>query len=73
MIPNQGGTHGMWEHLLSSVGEQDMDTSGYQASSLDDFDIFWEIDQLELHVVLFQKTILFQSNLQCMCFELNCI
>ena len=50
---NQQGTHGMRDEVLSSVGAQDMDTSGYQVSSadLDDVDFYWETDQLDLDAV----------------------
>ena len=51
--PYQQGTHEMKE-VLSSVGAQDMHTSGYQVSSadLDDVDFFWEIDQLNVDAFL---------------------
>ena len=36
----------MRDEVLSSVGAQDMDTSGYQVSvDLDDFQLYWENDQ----------------------------
>ena len=35
VTPCQQGTHEMRDELLSSVGAQDMDTSGYQVSDLD--------------------------------------
>ena len=50
VTPNQQGTHKMWDEVLSSVGAQDMDTSGYQVSSsadLDDVEFYWENDQLD--------------------------
>ena len=34
----------MRDEVLSSVGAQDMDTSGYHVSDLDDVDFYWEID-----------------------------
>ena len=37
--------------VLSSVGAQDMETSGYQVSDLDDVEIYWENHQLELNPV----------------------
>ena len=33
--------------VLSSVGAQDMDTSGYQVSDLDDVDFYWKNDPLD--------------------------
>ena len=33
---------------LSSVGAEDVDTSGYQVSDLDDVEFYWENDQLDL-------------------------
>ena len=35
VTPNQQGTHEMTDEVLSSVGAQDMDTSGYQVSDLE--------------------------------------
>ena len=37
--------------MLSSVGAQDMDTSGYQVSDLDDVEFYWENDQLDVDAV----------------------
>ena len=55
VTPNQQGTHGMRDEVLSSVssvGAQDMDTSRYQVSAdLDDVQIYWEKDQLDLDAV----------------------
>ena len=45
VTPNQQGTHEMREALLSGVGAQDMDTSGYQVSDLDDVEFYWENDR----------------------------
>ena len=39
-MPNQQGTHEMRDKVLSSVGAQDMDTSGYQVSDLDAVDFY---------------------------------
>ena len=36
----------MKDEVRSSVGAQDMDTSGYQVSDLDDVEFYWENDQL---------------------------
>ena len=52
VTPNQQGTHEMSDEVLSSVGAQDMDTIGYQASDLDDLEFYWENDQLHVDVVL---------------------
>ena len=52
VTPNQQGTHEMRDEVLSSVGAQGMDTSGYQVSAdLDDLDIYWEKDQLDVKAV----------------------
>ena len=48
VTPNQQGTHEMRDEVFSSVGAQDMDTSGYQVSAdLDDVEFYWENDQLD--------------------------
>ena len=44
VTPNQQGTPEMMEEVLSSLRAQDMDTSGYQLSDLDDVEIYWEND-----------------------------
>ena len=36
----------MRNEILSSVGAQNMDTSGYQVTDLDDFEFYWENRQL---------------------------
>ena len=42
----------MRDEVLSSVGAQDMDTSGYQVSAdLDDVEFYWENDQLDIDAV----------------------
>ena len=42
----------MGDAVLSSVGAQDMDTSGYQVSAdLDDVEFSWENDQLDVVAV----------------------
>ena len=51
VTPNQQGPHEMRDDILSSVGAQDMDTSGYQVSELDDFEFYWEKDQLDVNAV----------------------
>ena len=40
--PNQQGTIEMREEVLSSVGAQDTDTSGYELSDLEDIEFSWE-------------------------------
>ena len=47
ITPNQKGTFEMREELLSSVGAQDLDTSSYQASDLEDIEFNWENSQLD--------------------------
>ena len=45
ITPNQEGTMEMREEVLSSVGAQDLDTSSYQVSDLEDIEFNWEISQ----------------------------
>ena len=52
ITPNQQGPFEMREEVLSSVGAQDLDTSSYQVSDLEDIEFKWEIDQLDLDAVL---------------------
>ena len=51
VTPNQQGTHEMRDEVLSSVGAQDMDTIGYQVSDLEDVELYWENDQLDVDAV----------------------
>ena len=51
VTPNRQGTHEMRDEVLSSVGAQDMDSSGYQEFNLDDVEFHWENDQLDVDVV----------------------
>ena len=45
----------MRDEVLSSVGAEVMDTSGYQVSAdLDDVEFYWENDQLDVDAVLIQ-------------------
>ena len=49
---NQEGTMDMRDEVLSSVGAQDLDTSSYQVSDLEDIELFnWEISQLDMDAV----------------------
>ena len=48
---NQEGTMEMRDEGLSSVGAQDLDTSSYQVSGLQDIEFNWENDQLDLDAV----------------------
>ena len=41
----------MRDEVLSSVGAEDMDTSGCQLSDHDDFQLYWENDQLDVDAV----------------------
>ena len=41
----------MREEVLSSVGAQDLDTSSYQVSELEDIEFNWENDKLDLDAV----------------------
>ena len=47
ITPNQEGTIKMRE-VLSSVGAQDLDTSSYQVSDLEDIEFNWEDSQLDM-------------------------
>ena len=42
ITPKQQGTFEMREEVLSSVGAQDNDTSGYELSDLEDIEFSWE-------------------------------
>ena len=42
ITPNQEGTIEMREEVLSGVGAQDLDTSSYQVSDLEDIEFNWE-------------------------------
>ena len=41
----------MRDEVLSSVGAQDLDTSSYQASDLEDVEFNWENSQMEMDEV----------------------
>ena len=45
---NQEGTMQMRDEVLSSVGAQDLDTSSYQVSNLEDIEFNWENSQLDM-------------------------
>ena len=49
---NQEGTMEMRDEVLSSVGAQDLDTSSYQVSDLEDIEFSWETSQLDMDAVL---------------------
>ena len=51
ITPNQEGTMEMRDEVLSSVGAQDLDTSSYQVSDLEDIEINWENSQLDMDSV----------------------
>ena len=51
ITPNQQGTFEMREEVLSSVGAQDLDTSSYQVSDLEDIDFNWKNSQLDMDAV----------------------
>ena len=48
---NQEGTMGMRDEVLSSVGAQELDTSSYQVSDLEDIEFNWENPQLDMDAV----------------------
>ena len=49
--PNQEVTLEMRDEVLSSVGAQDMDTSGFQVSDLKDVECHWENDHLDVGAI----------------------
>ena len=51
ITPNQQGTFEMREEVLSSVGAQDLDTSSYQVSDLEDIEFNWENSNLDMDAV----------------------
>ena len=51
ITPNQEGTMEIREEVLSSVGAQDLDTSSYQNSDLEDTEFNWEYSQLDMDAV----------------------
>ena len=51
VTPNQQGTHELRDEVLSSVGAQDLDTSSYQVSDLEDIQFDWENSQLYMDAV----------------------
>ena len=51
ITPNQQGTFEIGEEVLSSVGAQDLDTSSYQVSDLEDIELNWENSQLDMDAV----------------------
>ena len=51
ITPNQEGTMEMRDEVLSSVGAQNLDTSSYQVSDLEDIEFNWENSQLDMDSV----------------------
>ena len=51
ITPNQEGTMEMKDEVFASVGAQDLDTSSYQVSDLEDIEFNWENSQLDLDTV----------------------
>ena len=51
ITPNQQETMEMRNEVLSSVGAQDLDTSSYQVSDLEDIEFNWENSQLDMDSV----------------------
>ena len=47
ITPNQEGTMEMRHEVLSSVGAQDLATSSYQLSDIEDIELNWEISELD--------------------------
>ena len=55
---NQQGTHEIREEVLSNVGAQDIDTSGYQVPDLDDVEFYCSNAQLDVTLSLDRTLIL---------------
>ena len=51
ITPNQEGTMEMRDEVLTSVGAQDLDTSSYQVSDLEDIEFNWENSQMDMDSV----------------------
>ena len=51
ILPNQEGTMEMRDEVLSSVGAQNLDTSSYQVSDLEDIEFNWENSQMDMDSV----------------------
>ena len=51
ITPNQEGTTKMRDEVLSSAEAQDLDTSSYQVSDLEDIEFNWENSQMEMDAV----------------------
>ena len=51
LTENQEGTMEMRDEVLSSVGAQDLDTSSYQVSDLEDIEFNWEYSQMDIDAV----------------------
>ena len=51
ITPNQQGIFEMREEVLSSVGAQDTDTSGYELSDLEDIEFSWEDPAVDMDSV----------------------
>ena len=51
ITPNQQGAMEVRDEVLSSVGAQDLDTSSYQVSDLEDIEFNWENSQLDMDSV----------------------
>ena len=61
---NQEGTVEMREEVLSNVGAQDLDTSSYQVSYLEDIDFNWETSQWDMDAA-FRPDIPFDQASKC--------
>ena len=51
ITPNRQSTHEMKDETLSSVGAQNLDTSSYQLTDLEDIEFNWENSQLDMDAV----------------------
>ena len=51
ITPDDEGTMETRDEMLSTVGAQDMNTSGYEMSDLDDNVLYWENDYFLAHTL----------------------
>ena len=51
VTPNPQGTFEMREEVLASARAEEMDTSGYEVSDLEDVEFFWANPQVEFDAV----------------------
>ena len=62
VTPNQQETNEMRDEVLSSVGAQDLDSSSYQLTDLEDIEFNWENSELDMDAVFRPGIETFSSN-----------